>query len=210
MKKFITVVLVLLVVLFVVVVNRGNQTGVDKNGQSAKSSVSDAKQSKEEEPAPTETEQDKAYFTYDQPQTIDDLKITIISANYTSSAGDLRTTPPAESGYTHLNVWLNVKNVGKEAFVLDEGFSQAYTFRLIYDGEYEYLSTWSFDNTFLQSYDSIPALGELTNKCVSFRIPVEVRDNKEPTLFFRVEANSIWDSTNIEWTLRHNVPIIEE
>ncbi len=147
----------------------------------------------------SQTPEDSATKTSEigEAQTIANLQTTITGYEFSDYAGALDGLSKAEDGYRYCVVYLDVKNIGSSALELDD-----YNFCLYYNTDYSYLGTWAIYTQFLYAHDSIPALGEVSNVCICFKVPEEVETNNDLPLTIELKENSILADEVAIWTLR--------
>ena len=71
-----------------------------------------------------------------------------------------------------------------------------------YNNGYIYNSAWFEYAEFLNAHESIAPLETLSNVCVSYKVPVEVKKNTENSLTLKCSYNSQKETDYVEWKLR--------
>lgn len=132
----------------------------------------------------------------------DELEITVTDYVFSNSCGSLESLTKAKEGNVWCTVYFDVKNNSKEAKLIKDPFSTRYDVKLVYKDGYTYYSTWRDYSDFFYAHDSIAPLETLKGVCVSYEVPLEVRDNNSDSLHLRFSKNSKKDIDFIEWNLR--------
>lgn len=134
----------------------------------------------------------------------DELELVVTDCKFSKYCGNLEGLAKAESGNVWCVVYLNAKNVSTTTKELRGAFnaSSTYSFVLKYKGEYEYRETFSKYSDFFTAHDSIAPLETLENVCVSFEVPLEVKNNTDNSLCIQLSKNSREENDYVEWNLR--------
>ncbi len=134
--------------------------------------------------------------------TFDELELTVNNYVFSESLGNLEGLTKANDGNVWCTVYLNVKNISKATKALHSLSNTNYTFTLVYKDGYTYHCTYQDYSEFLDAYDDIAALEELKNVCVSFEVPLEVKENTSEPLSLKLSKNSRKEKDYVEWKLR--------
>ena len=134
--------------------------------------------------------------------TVDELEITVTKFVFSKYCGNLSSLGEAESGSVWCTVYLNVKNISKSAKILTRSYGTKYDFTLDYNNGYTYNTAWFEYAEFLNAHESIAPLETLSNVCVSYKVPLEVKKNTENSLKLKCSYNSQKETDYVEWELR--------
>ncbi len=133
----------------------------------------------------------------------DDIEVTINSITFSAHAGGFNQLQKADSGMINCVIDIDVKNLTTKSLDLGNDWpkSGTYSFKLISDGENEYLGNYYTYRDFFYANSSIPAKGTLKNKKLNFIVPIELKDDNS-TIELRLSYNSIWKDGLVIWKLR--------
>ena len=162
-----------------------------------------------EKPTPTPTPaptKEPVNLKLGKSAEIDGLEFTVKKMVISKYAGALNGLNEADSDYTYLVVYVDVKNPTNEEkklrtkLLLGTGWSN-YDFDLFYDGEVEYNRSFAEYTDFLDANESILPRATLRNKVLKYKVPVEVQKSKKP-IIIRLSPHSSGSDEVYIWKLR--------
>lgn len=141
-------------------------------------------------------------YAFGDTCVIDGLEFTVNSFVFSSYAGNLHNFNPSGSDYRYCVVYLDAKNTTNNTKKLVEplltSYTSDYSFTLVYDGGAEYHHSYGSYTDFLFANEEILPLASLSNKVISFKVPVEVASSdKSLTLVLKYK-----EEVKARWTLR--------
>jgi len=143
-------------------------------------------------------------YSIGETVVFDDIEVTINSISFSERAGGLSSFSKADTGFINCVVDIDVKNLKTTSLDLENDWphSGKYSFKLIHDGENEYLNTFdSAYKEFFYSNSSIPAKGTLKNKKLNFLVPIDMK-NDNLSIELQLSYNTIWRDGEVIWKLR--------
>lgn len=188
---------VIIVIVFIAIVgNSGN------SDSSTTTSTPKPTATAKPTPTPTPTPTPVPVFSIGDTVSYDGFDFTVKNAVFSQYAGNLNGLNKADSDYVYCVVYMDVTNTTNEKKTLVSEFLLSYvsdyTFTLVYDGEVEYGQSFGEYTDFLFGNEEILPLATLTNKVLSFRVPVVIQTSNE-TLDLKFSVKS---DERAVWSLR--------
>ena len=144
----------------------------------------------------TSAEEQQIVYTIGDTQEFNGLQVTLKDISYSQYMGGFDGLLEAENGLTYCNITVDAYNGSSNSLDLND-----FVFKVVYDGEYNYNTSWSSYSDFLEEAERIVPLSTLSNKILSFEVPIEITETARP-LELTLSANSIFDDSSVVWKLR--------
>lgn len=151
-------------------------------------------------PEPTPEHTPAPVYAIGDTVTIHDLEFTVNSFTFSRSAGGLGNLNPSGSDYVYCVIYVTVYNPTNEEqrivkkMLMGTGIPD-YSTDFVYDGEYQYNSSFADYTDFLFANETILPLGTLNNKILNYRVPNEVQTSGKPItlkIYYSDNEYAIW------------------